>query len=108
MPKGEGSGEGVDDTLVSNTVTHSRTFILPRFSQRLGYEDKFPLNFVYYESINRELKIRPIYECRCDERLQTKVKEFTRLSYTGLIGGLEHLKIMRDEVNKREDCECVM
>ena len=49
--------------------------------------------FVYYESIKRELKIRPIYECRCDERLQTKDKEFTRLSYTGLIGGLEHLKI---------------
>ncbi len=31
---------------------------------------------VYYESIKRELKIRPIYECRCDERLQTKAKEF--------------------------------
>ena len=26
---------------------------------------------VYYESIKRELKIRGIYECRCDERLQT-------------------------------------
>jgi len=48
---------------------------------------------VYYESIKRELKIRPIYECRCDERLQTKDKEFTRLTYTGLLGGLEHLKI---------------
>ena len=34
---------------------------------------------VYYESIKRELKIRPIYECRCDERLKTR--------------GLEHLKI---------------
>jgi hypothetical protein len=34
---------------------------------------------VYYESIKREL-IRPIlwaiYECRCDERLRTKTKEF--------------------------------
>ena len=48
---------------------------------------------VYYESIKRKLKIRPIYECRCDERLKTKAKEFTRLSYTGLFGGLEHLKI---------------
>ena len=48
---------------------------------------------LYYESIKRELKIRPIYECRCDERLKTKVKEFTRLAYTGLLGGLEHLKI---------------
>jgi hypothetical protein len=36
---------------------------------------------VYYESIKRELKIKPIYECRCDERLQTKTKRFTRLSY---------------------------
>ncbi len=26
----------------------------------------------YYESIKRELKRRPIYECRCDERLKTK------------------------------------
>ncbi len=25
---------------------------------------------VYYESIKRELKIKPIYECRYDERLQ--------------------------------------
>jgi hypothetical protein len=30
---------------------------------------------VYYESIKRESKIRGIYECRCDERLQTKTKE---------------------------------
>ena len=34
---------------------------------------------VYYESIKREPKIRGIYECRCDERLQTKTKKFTRL-----------------------------
>jgi hypothetical protein len=34
---------------------------------------------VYYESINRELKTRPIYECRCDERLKTKVEESSRL-----------------------------
>ncbi len=37
---------------------------------------------VYYESIKRELQIKPIYECRCDKRLQTKTKRFTRLSYT--------------------------
>ena len=48
---------------------------------------------VYYESIKRKLKIRPIYECRFDERLQTKAKESTRLTYTGFLGGLEHLKI---------------
>ena len=49
--------------------------------------------FVYYESIKRELKIRSIYECRCDERLQTKTNEFTRLTYTGLVVELEHLKV---------------
>ncbi len=35
----------------------------------------------------------PIYECRCDERLKTKSEGSTRLAYTGLLGGLEHLKI---------------
>ena len=49
--------------------------------------------FVYYESIKRELKRRLIYEYRCDERLKTKVEESTRLTYTRLIGELEHLKI---------------
>jgi hypothetical protein len=49
---------------------------------------------VYYESIKRELQRKPIYECRCDERLQTKTKRFTRLSYTGLVVELEHLKII--------------
>ncbi len=49
--------------------------------------------FVYYYSIKREIKTRPIYECRCDERLQTKVEESTRLVYTGLLVELEHLKI---------------
>jgi hypothetical protein len=49
--------------------------------------------FLYYESRKREQKIRCIYECRCDERLQTKTKEFTRLAYTGLVVELEHLKI---------------
>jgi hypothetical protein len=27
---------------------------------------------VYHESIKRKLKRRPIYECRCDEKLKTK------------------------------------
>jgi hypothetical protein len=48
---------------------------------------------VYYESIKRDLKIKSIYECRCDERLQTKTREVTRLTYTGLAVELEHLKI---------------
>ena len=53
----------------------------------------FIIKVVYYESIKRELKRRPIYECRCDERLQTKTKEFTLLTYTGLVVELEHLTI---------------
>jgi len=32
---------------------------------------------VYYESIKRELQRRPIYECRCDERLKTKAEGST-------------------------------
>jgi hypothetical protein len=50
-------------------------------------------SFLCYESRKRELKIRCIYECRCDERLQTKTKEFMFLTYTGLVVELEHLKI---------------
>jgi hypothetical protein len=49
--------------------------------------------FVYDESRRRELKTRPIYECRCDERLKMKSEKSTRLTYTGLLGELEHLKI---------------
>ena len=48
--------------------------------------------FVYYESIKRDLKSRPINECRCDERLKAKSEESTRLTYTGLLGELDHLK----------------
>jgi hypothetical protein len=55
---------GVNTTLLSDTL-------------------KF-LEVVYYESIKRELKISCIYECMCDQRLQTKTKEFMCLTYTGL------------------------
>ena len=43
--------------------------------------------------IKRELNRRRIYECRCDERIKAKSEGSTRLTYTGLHGGLEHLKI---------------
>ena len=39
------------------------------------------------------MKINPISECRCDERLKTKSEESTRLTYTGFHGEIEHLKI---------------
>jgi hypothetical protein len=55
---------------------------------------KFEFCFVYYyESRKREIKTKPIYECRCDEGLKTKTEKSTLLTYTGLSGELEHLKI---------------
>jgi hypothetical protein len=51
------------------------------------------LEVVYYEARKRELNRRLLYECRCDERLKAKAQGSTRLAYTGLRGGLEHLKI---------------
>ncbi len=44
------------------------------------------------KSINRELKTRPIYDCRCDERLKPEDDESTCLTYTGLIEELEYLR----------------
>ncbi len=51
------------------------------------------LLFIYYESTKRKLKTKYICGCRCYERLQTKTKEFTCLSYTELVLELEHPKI---------------
>jgi hypothetical protein len=56
--------------------------------------------------MKRDLKIRPIYECLYDERLNTKVEESTRLTHTGLIGELEHLKIKSRLID--EKCVSVM
>jgi hypothetical protein len=67
--------------------------------------------FLYYESIKRDLKTRPINECRCDERLKAKVEESTRLTYTGLHGELENLKIktrLIDEMFVIVMVECVI
>jgi hypothetical protein len=65
------------------------TFWLSPVLQGLGVRELV----VYYESMKRVLQTRPIYECRCDERLKTEAEESTRLTYTGLLGELEHLKI---------------
>ena len=51
--------------------------------------------FVYYESLKRDLKTKPIHECRCDERLQTRVEESTHLVCPRLVTELEHLKIKK-------------
>ena len=55
-------------------------------------------NVVYYESMKRKLKTRPLYECRYDERLKTKAEESTLLVYTVAHGtGIPKDK---DEVNR--------
>ena len=50
---------------------------------------------VSYGEIKRVLKRMFIYECRCNEKLQSnfETEGSTHLVYTGLHGGLEHLKI---------------
>ena len=49
---------------------------------------------VYYESIKRELKTRPIYECQTDERLKTIPEESTRLVYTELLDHCPQSQVM--------------
>jgi hypothetical protein len=39
---------------------------------------------VYYGSTKRKIKIKPISECRYDERLKNKTEESTGLVYTGM------------------------
>ena len=56
---------------------------------------------VDYETIKREMNKRLICECRCDERLKTKAEGSTRLAYTRLLGGLEHLKIETRLIGER-------
>ena len=69
--------------------------MLPTLDLSWEYKAALPKHSdcVYYESIKQELNIRLIYACRCNERLKVKAKGSTRLAYTGLRGGLEHLKI---------------
>ncbi len=65
----------------------------------IGVTTDYKLKFiVYYESIKREPKIRGINNCRCDERLQTKTKEFTRLPYTGLVLELQKTRKKKEKV----------
>ena len=49
--------------------------------------------------MKRKLKIKPIYEGRCNGRLQTK--RFTRLAHTVLVVELEHLKIKTRLINEK-------
>ena len=42
-----------------------------------------------------------MYGCRCNDRLKAKAEGSTRLTCTGLRGGLEHLKIETRLINER-------
>ncbi len=61
---------------------------------------------MHYESIKREIKIKPIYECRCDERLQTKTKSFTRLSYTTAATTVVYYESIKRELKIKPIYEC--
>jgi hypothetical protein len=77
----------------SRLCSRSRTLTVLLYVAHSILKKKIKWTVVYYKSIKSESKTRPIYECRCDERLKTKTEESTRLTYTVLFGELEHLKI---------------
>jgi hypothetical protein len=56
--------------------------------------------------MKREVKTRPMYECRCDERLKTKDEESTHLTYRDWVPRGTGTPKDRDEVNRRDVCEC--
>ena len=87
----------------------------PRIRHRIQIGMFRPIRVDHTNCLQVDIKthsfIRCIYECRCDERLQTKTKEFTRLTYTGLVVELEHLKIetrLIDEKFANVMGECVI
>ena len=47
---------------------------------------------VYYEAMKREVKTRPICECRSDERLKTKVEELIDEMLVSVMGESVFLK----------------
>ncbi len=74
-------------------------------------EGTFVSFLVYYESRKREQKRKLILKCRCVERLKVTGEGSTRLTYTGLCGELEHLKIktrLIDEMFPSVMGECVI
>ena len=54
------------DCLVEGTQTEEHRW-------RILYGERSVMIVVYYESMKRKRKTKPIYECRCDGRLQTKI-----------------------------------
>ncbi len=76
----------------SHSPLYSCCIVLPKSSRRKKITfilcfSSVTIEFVYYESINRDLnKKRLEYECRCDKRLNSTVEISRRLVYTVLCG----------------------
>ena len=76
------------DLSVSHTLLFYNEQQVKRELKRIHITGYRCMLVVYHESIKRELKTKPIYECRCDERLKTRVEESTSLTCTQLVGEL--------------------
>jgi hypothetical protein len=82
--------------------SHLRSVFTGWRRRQVGEHSRFNIlakrTVVYYESMKRNL-LKPIYECWCNGRLQTK--RFTRLAHTGLVVELEDLKIKMRLTNEK-------
>ncbi len=69
---------------------------------QMGFEQKFDLNPLERNTGTEHRMIgRLIHECRCDERLKPRGESSTHLVYTGLRGGMEHLRIETRLIDER-------
>ena len=66
----------------------------------IGTTDMFRVIYVYYESIKREWKTKPIYECRCDERLKSRVGHVFIMNY------VVYYESIKREVKTKPIYEC--
>jgi len=89
-----GVGAGVNTTLLSDTL------------KSISLAESTEI-FIYYNSRKREVQIRPIYECRSDERPKTQVEESTRLVYTvtGFVSRGTGTPKDKDDINRRDRYE---
>ena len=104
-----GHGEGV----ISNTEPRSHSFLISDTEPRSHSFPPLKGVLVYYkQQMKWELKeIHVIWGCRYNERLKVKTDGSTYLTYTGLCGELEHLKIETRLIGESFVCvtgECVI
>ena len=85
-------------------VSYLPQYLRPRESR--GLRTLYPCYrspFVYYESMKRKLKIKPIYECRCDERLHPRTAEAT-----GIFTTTDEFYFTTAEKKLLENCRCIV